>query len=316
MNGYAENLLLSFNVVAPLFLCILLGVFLRRIGLLKKDTLGAVNSLCFRVFLPIYLFNNIYGTTLAEAFDAKLVVFSVITVLCVFLAAMLLIPRVERDNANRGAMIQAIFRSNFALFGLPVAISLCGEDRVGPTSLLVGILVPVYNVLAVITLEFFRGGKPDPLKMVRGILTNPLIVASVLGIVMNLLSVPLPEAVMKASTDLGRVATPLSLVALGGSFVLGSVRVFRKQITLSVTAKLILFPLAATGIAVLLGFRDEMLAPVLIFSGAPTAVSSFPMAQQMGSNGELAADLVVFTTGFCILTMFVFIFIGKQLALL
>ncbi|MCR5676045.1 MAG: AEC family transporter [Lachnospiraceae bacterium] len=307
-----DNLILSFHVVAPLFLCILLGVFLKRIGMLGGRSLEDLNRLCFKVFLPIYLFQNTYTTRLSTAFHAGLVIYSLCVVAAAFGLCMLLIPRIEKANARRGVMIQAIFRSNFALFGLPVALSLCGEERVGPTAVLVGILVPVYNVLAVVTLETFRGGKPDPKKVVRGIATNPLIISSVLGILMNLLRIPLPVPVSTAVADLGRVATPLSLVALGGSFVLGSVRVYARQITFSVTAKLVLFPFLATSIAVLLGFRDELLVPVLVFSGAPTAVSSFPMAQQMGGDGELAADLVVFTTGFCVLTMFLWIFFCKQ----
>ncbi|MBR5116826.1 MAG: AEC family transporter, partial [Lachnospiraceae bacterium] len=170
-----QNLILSFNVVAPLFLCILLGVFLKRIGMLGGRTLEDLNKLCFKVFLPVYLFQNTYTTRLSAAFHVRLVVYSVLVVLTVFALCMLLIPRLESENPRRGVMIQAIFRSNFALFGLPVALSLCGEERVGPTAVLVGILVPVYNVLAVVTLETFRGGRPDLKKVARGIVTNPLI---------------------------------------------------------------------------------------------------------------------------------------------
>ena len=186
-----NNLILSFQVVTPLFLCILLGVFLKRIGMLGHQSLGDINRLCFRVFLPIYLFQNIYTTKLSSAFHAGLVTYSVAVVILVFLLCLLIIPRLEPENKRRGVMIQAIFRSNFALFGLPVAISLCGEEKAGPTSLLVGLLVPVYNTLAVVTLELFRGGKPDAKKVAKGIATNPLIIASVLGILMNLCRIPL-----------------------------------------------------------------------------------------------------------------------------
>ena len=310
------NLILSFNVVAPLFLCILVGVFLRRIGMLDEKTLGEINKLCLKVFLPIYLFNNIYSTTLDAAFHVGLVAFSILAVFGVFTLSMLIVPAIEPTNARRGVMIQAIFRSNFALFGLPVAISLCGAEKAGPTSLLVGLLVPVYNVLAVVTLEIFRGGKPDVRKILKGIATNPLIIGSLAGIACNLTGLELPVFIEKAALDLGKVATPLSLVALGGSFIIGNVKSYAKQLTISVTAKLVLFPLIVTSLGVLCGFRGELLAPILIFSGAPTAVSSFPMAQQMGGDGELAADLVVFTSGLCILTMFLWIFLYKQLGLL
>lgn len=278
--------------------------------------LNQMNKLCFKVFLPIYLFNSVYSTDLSAAFNGKLIAFSVIAVLALFAALMIVIPRMEKDNAKRGVIIQAIFRSNFVLFGLPVATSLCGEEGIGPTSLLVGIVVPIFNVLAVITLEVFRGGKPNVKKMVKGVLTNPLIIASLLGILCYFLKIQLPYAVQKAVTDLGRVATPLSLVALGGFFIFGKVREYMKQLLIAVIGKLFVGTLIMVAIGVMLGFRNETLVPILIMFGAPTAVSSFTMAQQMDGDAQLAAELVVFTSGLAIVTMFLWIFILKQLGLI
>ena len=311
-----ENLIISFNVVLPLFICIALGYFLRRIHMYDTDTLNKINKLCFKVFLPIYLFNNIYTTDLSSAFNGKLILFAVCGLLCFFCILMLVVPKLESADAKRGVMVQGIYRSNFALFGLPVAISLCGEGNIGPTSLLVGLLVPVYNVLSVVALEFFRGGKPNVKKMLKGIVTNPLILASLLGIVFYFLNIKLPYAVEKSVTDLGRVATPLSLVALGGSFTFEKVRGYRKQLSIVLTGKLVICPLIMISLGVLLGFRNETLVPVMIMSGAPTAVSSFPMAQQMDGDGELAAEIVVFSSGLAILTIFLWIFVLKQFCLI
>ena len=310
-----ENLVLSFQVVLPLFLNIALGYFLRCIGLIEEATQKSMNRLCFRVFLPIYLFSSVYSTNLTAVFDPGLIAFAVGGVVAVFLIMMLLIPRIETDNAKRGVMVQAVFRSNFVLFGLPVVTSLCGEDHIGPTSLLIGFVVPVFNVLAVICLEYFRGGKPDVRKMLRGIASNPLIIASVLGIVMNLLGVPLPVGVKKSVTDLGRVATPLSLVVLGAGFQFGSIRGCTRQLALCIPLKLVAVPLVMLTLGTLLGYRGETLVPILAIFGAPIAVSSYTMAEQMDGDGTLAASLVVLTTAFSILTMFLFIFALKQMGL-
>ena len=311
-----ENLILSFNVVLPLFLCIALGYFLRRIGMMQDAVRSGLNQLSFRVFLPFYLFCNIYTTDMAAAFDLKLILFGVIALLVLFAVLMVVIPMVEKENRRRGVLVQGMFRGNFALFGLPVALSLCGEAGLGPTSLLVGVTVPVFNVLAVVALETFRGGKPDLRKILRGIATNPLIISSLLGIACNLLQVKLPEAVLKSVSDLGRTATPLSLVALGASFTFASAARFRRQLTIGVVGKLIISPAIMVTIAAMMGLRNDTLVPLLIMFGAPTAVSSFPMAQQMDGDGDLAAALVVFTSAGAILTMFLFIFILKELALI
>ena len=311
-----ENLLLSFNVVLPLFLCIVLGYFLRRIGMLDPAALKCLNKLGFKVFLPIYLFNTIYATDISAAFNPRLIATGVGGLLLIYAILMLLIPRIEKENPRRGVMIQGIFRSNFALYGLPVALSLCGEANIGPTSLMIAIMVPVYNILAVITLETFRGGKPNPRKMLRGVITNPLIISSMLGVIANLIQLPVPTAVQKGLTDLGRVATPLALVTLGGEFMFRSVSAFRRQLSIVVIGKLILGALAMVAVGVMMGFRNEMLVPLLIMFGAPTAVSSFTMAQQMDGDSELAASVVVFTTALSILTIFLWVFVLKQFGLI
>ena len=311
-----DNLILSFNVVLPIFLCILLGYFLRRIHMVDTPSLNVMNKLCFKVFLPIYLFNNIATTNLAAAFNGKLLATAYLGVTAQFILLMLLIPRLEKENPRRGVLIQAMFRSNFALFGLPLALSLCGTEKVGPTSILVGFTVPLFNILAVVSLESFRGGKPSIKKMAKGIATNPLIIASLLGIAFNLLGFTLPGAVQKSVNDLGGVATPLSLVALGGSFTVSKVKEYKKQLTIGVLGRLVFSPLIMVSAGILLGFRNEMLIPLLIMSGAPTAVSSFPMAQQMDGDGELAAGLVVFTSALAILSMFLWIFILKQIGMI
>lgn len=308
-----ENLIISFNVVLPLFLCIALGYFLKRIHMLDGDTLKKLNKLCFKVFLPIYLFNSVYKTDLSAAFNGKLILFGIITLAIFFLVLMFTIPCIEKDNKKRGVMIQAIFRSNFALFGLPVATSLCGESGLGPTSLLLGITVPFFNVYAVIALETFRGGKPSIRKMLKGIVTNPLIISCALGILFYFLKIELPYAIDKTVVDLGRVATPLSLVVLGGEFMFGAVRKYAKQLAITVIGRLVVSPLIFVTLGVLMGFRNEMLVPLLIMFGAPTAVSSFTMAQQMDGDSELAANIVVFTSGFAILTIFLWVFALKQL---
>ena len=311
-----QNLIIAFNVVLPLMLCIMLGYFLSRIGMIKEELRKGMNSLCFKVFLPFYLFNSIYTTDVSASFNGTLMIFCCIAMIAWFALLMFLIPRIEKENPRRGVLIQAMFRSNFALFGLPMAESLCGVERMGPTSLLIGVCVPLVNVLAVITLESFRGGKPSAKKMLLGIAKNPLIISSLLGVAFNLLDIRIPSAVQKTITDLGRVATPLSLVALGASFTFASAASFRSQLILGVSGKLVICPLIMVSLGVLLGLRAEMLVPVLIFFGAPTAVSSFPMAQQMDGDGELAASLVVFTSALSILTIFLWVFALKSLMLI
>ena len=311
-----EGFLVSFNAIFPLTVAMALGYALRRLGVLNEDGVKLLNKLSFRVFLPVYLFDNLYKTDLSAAFNGRLIAFAASAVVILTALLMGTVPLIEKDGPKRGVTVQAVFRSNFALFGLPVALTLAGQDKVGPTSLLVGLIVPVYNVLAVVVLEFYRGGRPEAKKILLGIVKNPLIIASVLGVLVYFSGIAFPAAVEKSVTDLGKVATPLSLVALGGDFTFGGLKVYRKQLSVIVLGKLVISPLLIVGAGVLCGFRAETLIPLLIMSGAPTAVSSYPMAEQMGGDGKLAAEAVVVTSALSLLTMFFWIWILKQTALI
>ena len=311
-----QNLVIAFNAVLPVMLCIMLGYFLARIGMIREELRKGLNALCFKVFLPLYLFRSVYETNVSDAFNPGLMIFCCLGMIAWFAALMFLIPRLEKADPRRGVLIQGMFRSNFALFGLPMAETLCGAENMGPTNLLIGVCVPLVNVLAVIALETFRGGKPNVKKMLLGIAKNPLIIASLLGLFFNLLGVPLYVDLKKTITSLGNVATPLSMVALGASFSFASAKLYRRQLLLGVSGKLVICPLIMVTLGALLGFRAETLVPILIYFGAPTAVSSFPMAQQMDGDGELAASLVVFTSALSIVTIFLWVFALKSLSLI
>ncbi|MFR1707341.1 MAG: AEC family transporter [Clostridium sp.] len=307
-----ENLILSINVVLPLFFTMALGYVLKCLKMFDDSTLKIMNNVTFKAFLPLLLFYNIYKTDLNGAVDLRLMLFAILSVTITFIILCILIPSIEKDNRKRGVLIQGIFRSNFVIFGLPVASSLFGDDKIGVVAILIATVVPLFNMLAVICLEIFRGGKPDIKNTLKGIITNPLIIASIIGVCFLLLGVKLPTAIEKSVSDISKIATPLSLILLGGSFAFTDVKTHLKQTILGVTGRLIIVPLILMPISILLGFRNvELLALLLIFA-SPTAISSFTMAQKMDGDSDLAAQIVVFTSAFCILTVFLWIFILKQ----
>lgn len=144
----------------------------------------------------------------------------------------------------------------------------------------------MYNVLAVISLEMFNGKRPNVGKILIGIVTNPLIIGSVLGVLFVLFQIPIPTPVYDTITDISSIATPLAFIILGASFSFGDVGKYIKEVLLVLGAKLLVFPALFLGIALLLGFRDAPLAVLLTVFGAPIAVSSFTMAQQMGGDDQ------------------------------
>lgn len=152
--------------------------------------------------------------------------------------------------------------------------------------------------------------------MLKGIVTNPLIIASILGIIVLISGIKLPVFAEKSVGDVAKIATPLALILLGASVNLRSVKGNLKQLIIAVSGKLIIIPLAGITIATLLGMRGGDIALLVSALASPTAVSSYPMALQMESDGELAAQIVAFSTTLCIVTVFLWVFVLKQINIL
>ena len=292
-----ENLILSFNVVAPLFLMMVLGYFLKYIKIFDQHTLDVMNKVVFKVFLPVLLFYNVYTTDLETVFDGKLILFAVSGVVILFLILLLFIPKIEKENRKRGVMIQGVFRSNFVIFGIPVATSIYGDGNVGTTAMLIAVIVPLFNMLAVISLEIFRGSQINIKKILKGVVTNPLIIGAFVE-------------------DVSKMATPLGLILLGASFAFSDVKKYLHETIFIVITKLIIVPLIMLPLSVFLGIRGIALLTLTIIYGAPTGVSTFQMAKQMDGDSDLAAQIIVFTSFFCIITMFIWIYILKSMALI
>ena len=311
-----ENLILSFNVVAPLFFMMVLGYFLKYIKMYDQHTLDIMNKVVFKVFLPVLLFYNVYTTDLGEALDLKLILYAASGVLILFFLLLLIVPRLEKENPKRGVLIQGVFRSNFVIFGIPVATSIYGEGNVGTTAMLIATIVPLFNVLAVISLEIFRDSQINVKKIAKGVITNPLIVAAVIGIIFLLIGIQLPTSVLSTVKDISKMATPLGLILLGASFSFSDVKKYLNETIIIVIVKLILVPAIMVPLRVFLGFRGLALLTLTIIYGAPTGVSTFQMAKQMDGDSDLAAQIIVFTSFFCIITMFFWIYILKSMALI
>ncbi len=290
------------------------GFLSRKLGLLNDGLVKGVNQLIFKLFLPINLFMSVLGTPADTKIEGKEFLFVFFGLIVLFLLFMVLVPRIEKDRAKVGVMIQGMGRANYAFFGIPLVKMLFPEQDTSLAALLVTVTVPVYNVMSVIALSAFNGGQVNMKKILLNIIKNPLIIASLLGYACWMLKLELPSFLNTTLSDMAKVATPLALFTLGGAITLQSAFRHKKQLLISVAGKLIFSPIVFLSLAVLLGIRNVGLACVLISFGAPTAVSSYPMAQQMGGDGELAAEIVAMTSVCSILTTFLFVFLLKTMA--
>ena len=259
--------------------------------MIAAPELKRFNNIAFRFFLPCQLFKNIYDSELNAAFNPMLILYTLVCIGIVYALATISVQKVEQTPARQGVMIQSIFRSNFVLLGLPIAKAII-HDSLGPIPLLIGIVVPIFNVLSVFTLEYYCGkAKANFRHIIQNILSNPLINASVAALIcrsvnINVYGIYIIESSL---TYLSQGATPIMLFILGASFHVNSLAKNKRAILHCTVARLIIVPLIIIPIGVALGFRDAAIVALLGISATPPAANSYTMALQMGAMRILPA---------------------------
>ncbi len=305
-----DAVLFSLNAVLPIILTVALGYFIKRIGLIDIKTAKILNKLVFRVFLPIMLFLNIYKIESFAAIDFTFIYFAIIATLAVFLISIPIVKIFVKERERIGVTVQAIFRSNYAFVGIPLAQALFGAEGAMIATLLSAIIIPVYNVLAVIILTVY--GSSDSgfsiKKIALGIAKNPLVIAIVTGLfalgiraLLTSLGVTfrLSDLTPVYSTldSLSKVATPLALVVLGAEFEFSMIGALKKPLILGVAMRSLIVPTAVLAVAYALGwFSGAHFAAFIACFATPCATSTVPMASELGGDSALAGQFVVFTT--------------------
>jgi predicted permease len=296
-----------------MFLIMCLGTFFKKINIFDEIFLKKANTFTFKALLPVLLFNNIYKSKITDIFNGKLVIFAVSIVLILIAFLMITVPKFEKDNKNRGVLIQGMFRSNFVLFGIPLVTNISGSEGGALSAMLIAIIIPLYNFTSVIILDIYSKENLQIKETLIGIAKNPLIIGSFLGILTSIFKLNLPNSIEKTISDVASLATPLALMTLGGEFEIGNVLKNKKYITIVCAFKLLISPAIILPIAIFIGFRGPELASLFAMAAAPIAVTSFTMAQNCGSNYELAGQIVFISTILSSFTIFMFTYIFKTM---
>lgn len=315
-----ENFIFSLNVTAPVFLVMVLGWVLRKKGMLNENFVTVANKFNFKVTLPLVLFRDISTVDIYGTFDLKFVLFCAIASTVCFFAVWGLAKLFLKEQAMRGAFVQASFRSSAAVMGLAFIENIYGSSAMAPM-MIIG-AVPLYNIYSVIVLTFegeTENGRADTKKIKQAVVNiakNPIILAILLGIAASLLRLDFPVLVDKTVDNVAKMATPLALVALGAGFK-GKEALAKLKPTLAAAfIKLIGQALVLIPVAAKMGFAGEKMVAILIMLTAPATPSCYIMAKNMNNDGDLTASIIVVSTLLSTFTMTGWIFILKTLGLI
>lgn len=323
-----ESLIFALEAVMPIVIMVAIGYFIKRIGFVKAELAKTVNKMVFRIFLPAMLFLNVYKIESLAEVELDYVLYALLATVAIFVFSIPVALLASDRGERRGALLQACFRSNYALIGIPLAQSLFGEAGVKVATLLSAASIPLLNILAVISLSIFgsAGEKPSIKKILLGIVKNPLIQSVLLGLaVLGIRSVLVRYGISFRLADikpvytalgyLSNLATPLALLMLGVQFEFSAVSEMKREIVTGTLMRTVVVPILGLGIAFLLfrsSFDGAKFAALVALFGTPVAVSSVPMAQEMGADTTLAGQLVVWTTLLSAFTVFIASFLLKS----
>ena len=306
------DLSLSFSVVFPLFVYMFIGIAARKAGLLDEETCSRMNAFNFKVLFAVNMFRNVF--TARDSFSAgsfSYLALSVGYTLIVFIIFYFAIPLFWKDRPRASSVIQGCYRGNSMLFAIPVVETLCGVENSAIASMCVSIVVPVYNILAVVLFETMRGNKVEIKPLIKSIFINPLIIGAIAGGIVaaasSLIGFDIPKTVMTPISVLSSMNSPLSLILLGAGLNLGSIRKDLKDLIFVCFMKLIAVPAGVAAVCLALGYKGIQFISLFAIFCVPTAVSSYPMAEQMGGDGPFSAEVIASTSLLSLVTVFIWV---------
>ncbi|RLA33094.1 MAG: AEC family transporter [Gammaproteobacteria bacterium] len=289
--------------LTPVFVLILAGHVMKRTGFPGEGFWGPAEKLTYYMLFPALLVNNLVAAPLASTRFGPFALVLAGSVLVVTFGLLLLRRWLTTDDPGFSSLMQGGIRFN-TYVGLAASQALFGMHGLTLAAIVIAVLVPLINVLCVATLSHYgSAGRLGWGSLLRGLAGNPLILACLAGILLNVTGIGLPWGSSNVLEIIGRAALPLGLLAVGAGLDAGAIRGHRAAIGVVTAIKLIALPLVVAGAARLLALPPVETAIAVLFAALPTAPSAYILARQMGGDSQLMAGLLTLQTVAAVLTL-------------
>lgn len=307
-----DNLIFSLNAVLPIFLIMIFGMVLKRLGVIDPTGAKQMNAVLFNFALPIRLFLDLYSSDFSAIWDVRLIVFTAGSVLTFFFICWGMAVWLMPNRRMKGAFVQGGFRSNFVILGIPLVASIMGYT---PPAVIVVItvVVPMFNILSVFILTVYSGEEVVPKEIVtssaKSIAKNPLIIGVVAGFLFALIRIPIPTILSNTLSHISDLSTPLALIVIGASMNFGKIKERISPTLIVCSLKLIAMPLLFLPLAFMFGICNEGIVALFVMYAAPTAIASYVMAYYMNSDEHFASSIIMFSSMLSIFTYTIGVYI-------
>lgn len=307
-------LLTAFTAISSPALLIGTGYIARRFAIIKEADISRLNQFCYYVFLTALIFYNIYSANISTLSGCSIVLFCFVGVLFEFFVGSFIVHRIEPNPQTQSSMIQALYRTNLIIMGIPLAKSLYNEYSL--MSVTFSAIVPLFNLLAVILLETHSGKKISFFQLLLHIVKTPLIIASIIAFFFKIFHIVLPNAIVSVLSDMSTTGSCTALVVLGAALNFKKIQGSTRNLLFCLVSRLVLEPLIMLVLAICIGFRGLPLLIVLAVFGCPIATTAYTMAKQLGGDADLASAAMILSVLFSCPTLFLWIVILETYSLL
>jgi len=287
----------ALGVTAPIFFIISLGMWLKHQHIINDNFIQVSSKLIFNIGLPIMLFISTATRDFKQLINTQHIAFLIITTLIVFFMSSIWAKYTLTDRRDNGVYIQGAFRGNLIIVGLALAENAYGEQGVAIATLPLAIIIILYNLLSIYTLNNSLLQQRFSLKKnVIDIIKNPLIIGIIAGLSVNALNFSLPNIVTQASSYLAQMTLPLALISIGGALNLVQLKTNIRPALHSTSWKIIISPLILIALLLIWPIDKTAAGVLFLLVASPTATASFIMVKALNGNSDLAAKIVVLST--------------------
>jgi predicted permease len=288
-----------FNSLFPVFVLILSGNLLKHFGLTNDVFLQTSDKLIYYIFFPLLLFWKI-GSASTDLFsNSGLYKSAILAILIVYLLSTAFIVIFKVSDFKVGSFSQSCYRFN-SYIGVAIVLSALGEEGIQHLGILMGMIIPIINVLCVSTLIWFSGEKALPLKrmgqIIKGLISNPLILACISGIIYANLAEGFPPYIEGLLQLCSFAALPLAMLSIGAALSIGSIKDHLKLSLIASCFKLVVLPAVGYLLLIKFGVAGVALKVGLIYFALPTSTSLYILSSQLNSDTELASAAIAMST--------------------
>jgi hypothetical protein len=288
-----------FNSLFPVFALILSGSLLKRFGLTNDVFLQTSDKLTYYIFFPLLLFWKIGSSSTALFSNSGLYKSVIFSVLIVYVLSTAFIILFKISDFKVGSFSQSCYRFN-SYIGVAIVLSALGEEGIQHFGILIGMIIPVINVLCVTMLILFSGQKALPVQrmgqIIKGLISNPLILACISGIIYANLANGFPPYIDGTLQLCSYVALPLAMLSIGATLSIGNIKHHFKLSLIASVFKLLVLPVVGYILLMKFGVTGIAFKVGLIYFALPTSPALYILSSQLNSDTELASAAIALST--------------------